>query len=104
MGPLLTEAYRRYATTVRFHVDLWPPRQPQAKGKVERRIRAHRGGIDPYREAWRDVAELQSSSAVRGQRADALRRRCPTTGTSVMLDASRRVRLLSTGSVIDYDH
>ena len=80
---VLTEAYRRYAVTVRFHVDLCQPRQPQAKGKVERRIRAQRGGIDPCREAWRDVAELQSWTD-QALRADALRRRCPATGTSVM--------------------
>ena len=96
-GPwgVLTEAYRRYATTVRFHVDLCQPRQPQAKGKVERRIRAHRsGGIDPCREAWRDIAELQSWTD-QALRADVLRRRCPATGSSVMEAYERERPLLA---------
>lgn len=80
---VLTQAYRRYALTVRFHVDLCPPRQPQAKGKVERRIRAQRFGIDPTREAWRDLTQLQAWTDEAMER-DACRRRCPATGTSVM--------------------
>lgn len=79
---VLTEAYRRYARTVRFHVDLCPPRQPQAKGKVERRIRAQRFGLDPSGEDWRDVAELQAWTDAT-LTSDAGRRRCPATGTSV---------------------
>lgn len=80
---VLTQAYRRYALTVRFHVDLCPPRQPQAKGKVERRVRAQRFGIDPTREAWRDLAQLQCWTDEAMLR-DARRRRCPATGSSVM--------------------
>lgn len=79
----LTEAYRRYALTVRFHVDLCAPREPRAKGKVERRVRAQRFGIDPTRECWRDLAELQTWTDEAMAR-DAKRRRCPSTGTSVM--------------------
>jgi len=80
---VLTQAYRRYALTVRFHVDLCPPRQPQAKGKVERRVRAQRFGIDPTREHWRDLGQLQAWTD-EAMRVDARRRRCPATGTSVM--------------------
>lgn len=78
----LSEPYRRYALTVRFHVDLCLPRQPQAKGKVERRVRASRQRIDPTREHWRDLAELQRYSDEQ-LLADARRRRCPATGGSV---------------------
>lgn len=78
----LSEPYRRYALTVRFHVDLCLPRQPQAKGKIERRVRASRGRIDPTREHWRDLAELQRYSDEQ-LALDARRRRCPATGGSV---------------------
>jgi hypothetical protein len=91
---VLTEAYRRYAVTVRFHVDLCQPRQPQAKGKVERHIRAQRSGLEPCREASRDLAELQSWTD-QALRADALRRRCPATGTSVMQAFERERPLLA---------
>jgi len=35
----VNKVYRRYALEVRFHVDACQPRSPEAKGKVERRIR-----------------------------------------------------------------
>jgi transposase len=90
----LTQAYRRYAMTVRFHVDLCPPREPRAKGKVERRVRAQRFGIDPTHEAWRDLAELQAwTDEAMGR--DARRRRCPATGTSVMGSWEAERRLLA---------
>lgn len=78
----LSEPYRRYALTVRFHVDLCLPRQPQAKGKIERRVRASRSRVDPTREHWRDLTELQRFSDEQLAR-DAARRRCPASGTSV---------------------
>jgi hypothetical protein len=90
----LTQAYRRYALTVRFHVDLCPPREPRAKGKVERRVRAQRFGIDPTREAWRDLAELQAWTDEAMVR-DAGRRRCPATGSSVMSAWEAERRLLA---------
>jgi len=43
------EAYRSYARAVRFHVDATRPRAPEEKGKVERRILAHKRGFDPRR-------------------------------------------------------
>ncbi|MGE3493051.1 MAG: IS21 family transposase, partial [Vicinamibacterales bacterium] len=83
-GPwgVVSEPYRRYALTMRFHIDLCLPRQPQAKGKVERRVRSHRQCIDPYREHWRDIAQLQAHTDDRLLH-DASRRVCPATGTTV---------------------
>ena len=40
--------YRRYAGQLKLHVDACQPRQPQAKGKVERGIGDQRGADDPY--------------------------------------------------------
>jgi transposase len=76
-------AYRRYAEAVRFHVDPCPPRAPEAKGKIERRVRAHRFEADPTGRDWHSVAELQDWTDERLHRA-AARRICPATGTSVL--------------------
>jgi len=74
--------YRRYARMLRFHVDACAPHQPQAKGKVERRVRAQRQDADPRGRCWGDLAELQAWSNERTERS-AKRRRCPATGVSV---------------------
>jgi len=79
----LNETYRRYAVTVRFHIDPCPPRAPNYKGKVERRIRDHRLRSDPSAYDWRDLSELQAFSDER-LAEDAVRRRCPATGTRVL--------------------
>ena len=78
----INPAYRRYAQMLRFHIDVCPPRQPQAKGKVERAIRTQRFGAGPGRSAWRDLAELQVASDERAEQ-EARRRRCPATGATV---------------------
>ena len=78
----VTAAYRRYAETVRFHVDACPPRAPEAKGKVEREIRTQRGSADPTRRHWDSLTQLQAWSDAQ-DRALARRRVCPATGTSV---------------------
>jgi hypothetical protein len=78
----INASYRRYAETVRFHVDACPPRAPQAKGKVERRIGVRRSSDDPCRRHWRDVSELQAWTDQRVERS-AHRRICPATGSSV---------------------
>jgi len=75
-------AYRAYARTVRFHIDPCPPRAPQAKGKVERRIRDHRSGLSPYRRHWESLTELQAETDTRLRRL-CRQRRCPATGTDV---------------------
>lgn len=78
----INASYRRYASVMRFHVDACPPRQPQAKGKVERQVRSQRFSADPSTQCWRDLGELQAWSDEQCERA-ARRRRCPATGESV---------------------
>jgi hypothetical protein len=83
-GPwgVVNERYAAYARALRFHVDATRPWSPEEKGKVERRVLAQRTGFDPYREAWRDLSELQARSDA-AVRASAERRTCPATGLSV---------------------
>jgi len=74
--------YAAYARALRFHVDATRPRAPEEKGKVERRVLAHKTGFDPRRESWRDVAALQAATDVAVERS-AKRRTCPATGETV---------------------
>jgi hypothetical protein len=76
-------AYRRFAEEARFQVDACAPRSPQAKGKVERRIRDHCLCADPRSRTWRDLAQLQAWTDER-MLESARRRRCSATGTSVL--------------------
>ena len=79
---VINKSYRRYATTLRFHVDACPPRQPQCKGKIERRVRDQRFAIDPRRHPWSDLEDLQRwTDAQLMARADKLI--CPATGLTV---------------------
>jgi transposase len=78
----VTVAYQSYADALRFHVDATRPRQPQEKGKVERRIRGHRQGFDPHDHDWTGVEELQRWTDAQVE-ASMRRRVCPATGTSV---------------------
>ena len=75
--------YQRYAQTLRFHVDACAPRSPEAKGKVERRIRDGRLGCSPYRQHWESVAALQAAT---DERCALLYRKriCPATGTEFL--------------------
>ena len=75
-------SYAAYARAVGFHVDAARPRCPGDKGKVERRIRDRRGGLDPYARIWDSIEELQAHSDAEIER-DARRRRCPATGEPV---------------------
>lgn len=75
-------AYARYATMMRFHVDVCAPRSPEHKGKVERLIRHQRLDANPYGQHWRDVGELQAWTDERIVRSSR-RRKCPATGRSV---------------------
>jgi transposase len=87
-------SYRRYAQTMRFHVDACAPRSPQAKGKVERRIRAGRSGCNPYRQHWDSLEALQAASDTR--RLEAMTtQRCPATGTGVLSALAHERTLLS---------
>ena len=79
----INSSYRRYAQAARFHIDACQPRSPEHKGKVERRIRDHRFGMDPRGRHWNDLAELQEWTD-RKYQARAARRRCPATGRSVL--------------------
>ena len=87
----LQPVYERYAQTLRFHIDACPPRSPQAKGKVERRIRDGRLGCSPYRRHWDSLEALQAHTDER--RIEILAKRtCPATGTDV-LSAWERERI-----------
>jgi len=80
---VINAAYRSYAQLMCFHVDACMPRQPQAKGKVERSVRTQRFGANPSFQAWRDLEELQAYSDEQVYDS-ARRRRCPATGSSVL--------------------
>jgi hypothetical protein len=79
---MVTPTCRRYATQLKFHVDACQPRQPQAKGKLERSIRDQRTALDPYGEVFDSLEALQAWTDARLE-ARAERLRCPATGTSV---------------------
>ncbi|MFU8832920.1 MAG: IS21 family transposase [Wenzhouxiangella sp.] len=78
----INATYRRYATTLRFHVDACLPFSPAHKGKVERLVRTGRSGLDITRRAWDSLEELQIFTDERIDQA-IRRRRCPATGLSV---------------------
>ena len=63
-------------------MDACQPRQPQAKGKVERGIRDQRAALDPYGEVFDSLETLQAWTDARLDER-AARLRCPATGTSV---------------------
>jgi hypothetical protein len=90
---VINPSYRRYATTLRFHVDACPPRQPQCKGKIERRVRDQRLALDPRGQPWSDLAHLQRwTDAQLAARSEQLI--CPATGLTVAESwAAERVRL-----------
>ena len=75
-------SYASYARSMRFHVDATRPRQPQEKGKVERRILGHRKRFDPRGQDWSGIEALQAWTDEQVERS-AHRRTCPVTGTSV---------------------
>jgi transposase len=57
---VVNKTYRRYGETLCFHVDACAPRQPQQKGKVERRVRDQRMAINPHSRMFADLSELQA--------------------------------------------
>jgi transposase len=73
----LNETYRRYALTVRFHIDPCSPYSPQHKGKVERSVRTGRGRLDPALQTWDSLDELQQHTDALLVESSARRRRCP---------------------------
>jgi transposase len=78
----LTESYRTYARSVGFHIDACAPRQANAKGKVEAKVRLGRLRIDPGRERFDGMEHLQAWTDGR-LAAWAKQARCPATGLSV---------------------
>jgi transposase len=88
----INPVYRRYAQTLRFHIDACAPRSPEAKGKIERRIRDGRLGCSPYHRHWDSLEALQADTDA--WRLEILgKRTCPATGTGV-LDAWAQERTL----------
>ncbi|KPK48957.1 MAG: hypothetical protein AMS22_14450 [Thiotrichales bacterium SG8_50] len=79
----LNPSYRRYAQTVRFHIDACLPRCPEAKGKVERDIWDRQRTSDVRRRHWDSFSELQAHATDQDQ-ALADKRICPATGTKVV--------------------
>lgn len=77
---VINTAYSAYARTMGFHVDPHQVRQPQQKGKVERRVGAFKK-IDLLR-AFDSLADLQIYTDETMQR-DSVVRKCPVTGKSV---------------------
>jgi len=77
----VTPAYAAYARSMRFHVDACAPRQPQAKGKTEIKVRLARR-LGPKRRAYEALEELQAESDA-SLEAWAKRSRCPVTGRPV---------------------
>jgi transposase len=83
---------KAFASSLRFHVDACPPRQPRSKGKVERRVRDQRHGMDPYARSFSSIEDLQAWTDEQVA-ARCRHRRCPATGTSVAeaWEAERRL-------------
>lgn len=75
-------SYRSYARSVGFHIDPCGPREANAKGKVESKVKLSRFMLDPRRRQWDSIEEIQGLSDQRiaqwAQRAI-----CPATGSSV---------------------
>lgn len=77
----ITPAYAAYAKSMRFHVDACQPRQPQAKGKAERKVGLSRS-LGPKRPFYDALEELQeeSDSSLELWSKKAI---CPVTGKTV---------------------
>ena len=61
---IIHPVYDRYAQTFRFHVDARRPRSPEAKGEVQRRVRAGRAGCTPFRAHPDALDDLEASTDV----------------------------------------
>ena len=91
---IINETYRRFAAQLNFHVDACQPRHPEGKGKVERHVRDLRETVDPRKEAFDSLEQLQAVTDARlEERAGRLR--CPATGTSVAEAWEQERRLLT---------
>ena len=88
----INESYRAYARTMGFHVDPHEVRQPQQKGKAERRVSATRKRLDLNRH-FTSLADLQAHTDRRLD-YDVKTRKCPVTGKSVLETWQDEVKLL----------
>lgn len=84
-GPwgVINRHYRAYARGVGFHIDPCLPREPCAKGKVERVIRDFRWSFSPYAQHWECLEELQQATDTYVARLFT-RRFSPATGLTVI--------------------
>lgn len=87
----INPSYQAYARTMGFHVDPHEPRQPQQKGKAERRVGAFRQLN--LRQRFDSLEHLQRYTDQR-MIADAHTRLCPVTGKSVAATWEEEKRLL----------
>jgi hypothetical protein len=77
----INSQYRAYARHLRFHIEAHQPRQPQQKGKVERRVQIlDRLGLN--RKRFDSVEALQAYTDFKLEGIEK-RRICPTTGKTV---------------------
>ncbi len=76
----INTCYAAYARTMGFHVDPHQARQPQQKGKVERRVGVTKS-LD-FRRVFASLDELQKYTDETMQRESVVRK-CPVTGESV---------------------
>jgi len=74
--------YRAYSQAVGFHIDACAGGAPEAKGKVEAKVRLSRLRLDPARRRWDSLEELQAWTDARIE-TWAQRALCPATGQSV---------------------
>ena len=80
-------AYRAYARAVGFHVDACAPRAPQAKGKIEAKVKLSRQWVD-LRRRYEGLEALQAETDARIERW-AKRAICPATGETVQASFER---------------
>lgn len=75
-------AYRTYSTSMGFHVDACQPRQANAKGKAESKVRLSRLRVDPSSRGFESVDEVQcwTDERIGVWAGTAI---CPATGTTV---------------------
>jgi transposase len=78
---VINPSFRRYASTMGFHIDACSIGEPQQKGKVERRVGAL-ARIDPARMCFDSLEHLQEWTDAKLD-ATSRRRICPPTGMSV---------------------
>lgn len=57
---MIHPTYRAYARAVGFHIDACQPRQANAKGKAEAKVRLSRLRLDPKRQRFEGLDELQA--------------------------------------------